>query len=86
MVREFNNKHFAKLQFFVPHKKKRSIISPSLSPFPLFRLNNVGFASAAGHINPLLRHTFKHRIPFLLVFELCPIFLAKTKKKSNAKY
>lgn len=32
MVREFNNKHFAKLQFFVPHKKEASFHHP----FPLF--------------------------------------------------
>lgn len=83
MVREFNNKHFAKLQFLSPTKKKHHFTIPFPPFFSLFWLNNVGFASAAGHINPLLRHTFKHRIPFLLVFELCPIFLAGKKNQTK---
>lgn len=76
MVREFNNKHFAKLQFLSHTKKEASFHHP----FPLF----LCFGSTTLVLLPppatSTHFTFKHRIPFLLVFELCPIFLAKTKK------
>lgn len=85
MVREFNNKHFAKLQFFVPHKKKKHHFTIPF-PFSFVLAQQRWFCFRRRPHQPTTQTHLQASHPVPPRLRAVPNLSCKNKKKSNAKY